>query len=145
MSVAQPDYPAVSDYPTAGPHAALLDAGHALFLAELASNEGWEDAGEREEVQLYRKADPTVSTDASEVPRVLADAQTCRTPVSGYVALPHILIPGRVHTPRHRTRVQELAADIKVCRRRAHRQGRMPRHRLHLGRLPRRPPALRFP
>lgn len=58
--VAHPDHPAVSDYPTEGPHAALVETAKALFLAELASNEGWEDHGEREGVQLYKKPDPEV-------------------------------------------------------------------------------------
>lgn len=61
-----PEFPAVSAYPTEG-HADEVSAAKALFEAELASDEGWEDMGEREGVQLFRKLDPE---DAYAVPLV---------------------------------------------------------------------------
>jgi hypothetical protein len=60
MPIETPTLPAVPDYPTDGPHAAALETAHGIFLDELASVEGWEDEGERDGVQLYKKPDPNV-------------------------------------------------------------------------------------
>lgn len=59
MSIVEPAQPAVASYPVEGA-AAEIAAARALFDAELASGEGYEDQGEREGVQLYRKNDPLV-------------------------------------------------------------------------------------
>ncbi|KAL8283747.1 hypothetical protein RQP46_005542 [Phenoliferia psychrophenolica] len=56
MSIAHPEFPAVADYPTEG-QADVVNKALALFQEELASSEGWEDQGEREGVQLYKKPD----------------------------------------------------------------------------------------
>ena len=61
MSIAHPEYPAVANYPTEGQEDVLAKA-LALFQEELASSEGWEDQGEREGVQLYKKPDAEVSS-----------------------------------------------------------------------------------
>lgn len=58
MTVAEPAHPAVADYPTDGPYAQQVEAAFKLFKEELEGHEGWEDQGEREGVQLFRKPDP---------------------------------------------------------------------------------------
>ncbi|KAK4702602.1 hypothetical protein P7C70_g3618, partial [Phenoliferia sp. Uapishka_3] len=70
MSVAWPEYPAVSNYPTDG-HPEAINKAHALFLEELSTNEGWEDQGERDGVQIYRKPDTEVISIIESKRRVL--------------------------------------------------------------------------
>ncbi|KAI5477044.1 Lipid-binding START containing protein [Pseudohyphozyma bogoriensis] len=61
MLIPEPEYPAVADYPAEGPYSADADKAYKAFRDELASVEGWEDQGEREGVQLWRKPhDPEV-------------------------------------------------------------------------------------
>ena len=73
MSIAHPDLPAVAEYPTEGQPETLAKA-HALFVEELASTEGWEDQGEREGVQLYKKPDTEVSLSLLILRGVKADS-----------------------------------------------------------------------
>jgi hypothetical protein len=60
---------ASTDYPTnaGGPFSNEIALAKSLFEAELASEEGWEDQGIREDVQLMYKRDPL---DAYAVPTV---------------------------------------------------------------------------
>ena len=61
MSIVEPTQVAVASYPAEGA-AVEIAAARAIFDAELVSEEGWTDQGEREGVQLYRKDDPEVRT-----------------------------------------------------------------------------------
>ncbi|GAA5821901.1 hypothetical protein JCM10212_002452 [Sporobolomyces blumeae] len=59
MSIERPALPAVPSYPDDSAHAAELEAARELMERELASpNDEWEDQGEREGVQLWKKVDP---------------------------------------------------------------------------------------
>ncbi|GAA5922688.1 START domain-containing protein [Sporobolomyces koalae] len=59
MSIERPARPAVANYPTEDAHAEELQRAKELFEKELASpQEEWEDQGEREGVQLWKKVDP---------------------------------------------------------------------------------------
>lgn len=59
-AVVHPDHPAIPNYPHQE-HEEELETALKLIKLELETNEGWEDYGEREGVQLYRKPDPEVS------------------------------------------------------------------------------------
>ncbi|GAA5995064.1 START domain-containing protein [Rhodotorula paludigena] len=90
MSVNVPDLPAVFDYPTQGSHAHELEAARALFDQELASPDAeWDDAGERDGVQLWTKTDPD---DPYAVPTVKGEAivkdATSEAFLGGVVQLP---------------------------------------------------------
>lgn len=66
MSIERPARPAVANYPTEDAHAEELQRAKELFEKELASpQEEWEDQGEREGVQLWKKVDPEVHHSAS--------------------------------------------------------------------------------
>ena len=67
MSIVEPSQPAVASYPAEGAKSEIA-AARTLFDAELVSVEGWEDQGEREGVQLYRKADPLVRISLDRLP-----------------------------------------------------------------------------
>lgn len=60
MVLVHPEHPAVPNYPSQD-HVKELDSALARIELELSTNEGWEDQGEREGVQLYKKPDPSVS------------------------------------------------------------------------------------
>lgn len=68
-TIIEPEFPAGSPprAPSDGPHIAALEKAHELFRAELASNEGYEDQGESDGVQLWRKPDPEDPYAASTV------------------------------------------------------------------------------
>lgn len=68
-AIVEPEFPAGSPpkAPSEGPHVAALEKAHEEFRAELASNEGYEDQGESDGVQLWRKPDPSDPYAASTV------------------------------------------------------------------------------
>lgn len=69
-TIVEPEFPAVAP-PSEGPHTAALEQAEKLFRAELASNDGYEDQGESDGVQLWRKPDPE---DAYAAPTVKGEA-----------------------------------------------------------------------
>ncbi|GAA6004308.1 hypothetical protein JCM10207_000661 [Rhodosporidiobolus poonsookiae] len=89
MSVHKPEYPAVPDYPTEGPHTAALATAQETLLKELASPDSeWESQGERDGVKLWKKTD---AADPNAVPTVkgecLVEGVTSEAFLSGVVGL----------------------------------------------------------
>lgn len=66
MPIEEPPLPAI--IPPGEGHVEELEAARALLEKELATNEGWDDQGEVNGVQLYSKADPEVSSARWEAP-----------------------------------------------------------------------------
>ena len=68
-SIIEPEFPAGNppNAPSDGPHVSALEKAYELFRTELASNDGYEDQGESDGVQLWRKPDPEDPYAASTV------------------------------------------------------------------------------
>ncbi|POY71371.1 hypothetical protein BMF94_5683 [Rhodotorula taiwanensis] len=55
MSLVQSEKPSVADYPTSSPYASQIAGAKERFLALLASDDGWQELGEKQGVVLTKK------------------------------------------------------------------------------------------
>lgn len=55
MSLVQSEKPSVADYPTSSPYASQIAGAKEKFLALLASDDGWQELGEKQGVVLTKK------------------------------------------------------------------------------------------
>ncbi|GAA6011299.1 hypothetical protein JCM8202_003971 [Rhodotorula sphaerocarpa] len=69
MSLVQPELPSVAEYPTSSPYSDQIAAAKQRFLAEIATDDGWTELGEKQGVTLSKK-----NLDGNPVPIVRGEA-----------------------------------------------------------------------
>lgn len=123
----QPQLPAVPDYPTRSPWSDEIDETRRVFLQELGTHDGWQDAGEKQGVRLSKKHRDHVSHE-KRLPFQL-DADPCSPPqdtseplppsIAGALVQmlnsPHFHRPGAAHPWRSADRERQA---VRLSRRR---------------------------